>query len=262
MEDSKYMTAAELDQERYRRLRICIIGTGNVGSHMFTAFGRHTDVVLISSRTFEGLPGNSDVYLIATADDAIEEVAAKLEAMIGTRMPLVCHTSGSTPLSTLRKYFKRVGVIYPLQTFSKHVHIDYAGIPMFIEASQKTDLPTLESVARMMSENVMELDSAKRQDLHIAAVFACNFVNHCIAVAEDMLSHDGIDPAVLSPVIAETFGKLSKGQARYLQTGPAARGDKHTIEKHLEALSAHPELRSIYATMSEDIARVKSIADN
>lgn len=257
--EPKFMTATELDQESYRRLRICIIGTGNVGSHMFTAFGRHTDVSLISSRTLEGLPGNSDVYIIATSDDAIPEVSATLADRIGTRMPLVCHTSGSTPLSLLQKYFRRVGVIYPLQTFSRLVHIDYAGIPMFIEASQKSDLPTLESVARMMSENVTELTSEKRQHLHIAAVFACNFVNHCIAVAEDMLSRDGIDPAVLSPVIAETFAKLSRGQARYLQTGPAARGDMHTIEKHLEALESQPELRDIYATMSNDIARVMNL---
>jgi predicted short-subunit dehydrogenase-like oxidoreductase (DUF2520 family) len=41
--------------------------------------------------------------------------------------------------------------------------------------------------------------------------------------------------------------------ADLLQTGPAQRGDKPTMEAHLSALAAHPELADMYAAISRFI---------
>jgi len=38
-----------------------------------------------------------------------------------------------------------------------------------------------------------------------------------------------------------------------MQTGPAARGDNATIQKHLALLKVYPALKNIYAMMSESI---------
>lgn len=236
-------------------MKIDIIGTGNVATHLFKALGGKADVNIVPSRTLVGLRGDSDTYLISVSDTAIAEVAEKVSELIPTESVLA-HTSGSTPISVLSRFHKNIGVFYPLQTFSKNVPLAYSEIPFFIEGSTPQVTDALKSLALKISEKVYEADSDDRRNLHIASVFACNFVNHLWTLADSYLESKNLSFDALRPLIKETCRKIQDNRPRYVQTGPAARHDKNIINEHLQVLSKeNSELSDIYDTLTRSIIK-------
>ncbi len=90
--------------------------------------------------------------------------------------------------------------------------------------------------------------------LHLAAVFVCNFVNRMYVTGEKVLRREGLDFSLLKPLIAETTRKvLESPSPAPLQTGPAVRGDRATVEKHLRLLADVPSVRYLYEMITKDI---------
>lgn len=139
-----------------------------------------------------------------------------------------------------------------MQTFSRIKAIDFSTIPIFVEANSDATLQVLGELAHTLSTDVRTLSSADRLRLHIAAVFSCNFTNHCMTLADRMMREAGLDFHLLMPLIRETFRKLEQMPPAEAQTGPAARGDKGVMRKHLDMLD-DVTMRRIYADMSESI---------
>lgn len=131
----------------------------------------------------------------------------------------------------------RYGVIYPLQTFSKTKEIDMSTVPFYIEGVNAEVEGELTALASEISGNVTSLDSEGRRRLHIAAVFACNFVNYMWVVADRQLRRCGTDIHALDPLLKETMAKIATLSPLDAQTGPARRGDMDVIESHLKLLS-------------------------
>ncbi|MCY7356580.1 MAG: DUF2520 domain-containing protein, partial [Rudanella sp.] len=90
--------------------------------------------------------------------------------------------------------------------------------------------------------------------LHLAAVFACNFTNHLLAIANDLTKAHDLEFDLLRPLIRETFRKgLAAEDPAEVQTGPARRGDQKTINTHLAMLNGQPKLMEIYELMTGNI---------
>lgn len=232
------------------RLKIAIIGSGNVATHLQKALGPYADVNMINSRTLEGMPVNPDITVLSVSDSAIREVAEKLSKH---DCGILVHTSGTTPMSILEGCSDLIGVFYPLQTFSKDVQLNYGHIPFFIEASSQTAEEKLMGLARKATDKVYYASSSRRKGLHIASVFACNFVNHMWSIADNLLYELDLDITVLQPLIEETVRKAMTNSPQSVQTGPAVRGDETTIREHLCMLEDKPEIRELYKEISTSI---------
>ena len=250
-------------------MKVVCIGSGNVATHMAAAFkAKGHELVQVWSRTdehgreladsvgaksianFKEIDPDADLYLIAVKDDAIPSVVSELSGLSG----LVVHTSGATAideLSSLTKY----GVLYPLQTFSKHKAIDFSGVPLCIEARDFACLEELHAIADELSELVYEVNSEQRKILHLAAVFACNFVNHLYDMAAQVLQPQDLNFELLRPLIMETALKVQHDLPANVQTGPAIRGDEQTMKKHLQLLDQFPHMQHIYQTLSNSIKK-------
>src|SRR5690606_27098232 len=111
----------------------------------------------------------------------------------------------------------------------------------------------LRDFARTLSDTTGEADDEKRRKLHVAAVVSSNFVNHLYALAEDYCRKEELDFPLLYPLIRETAVRLRSFSPASLQTGPAVRGDRRTIDRHLALLSAHPELQELYRLLTASI---------
>jgi predicted short-subunit dehydrogenase-like oxidoreductase (DUF2520 family) len=159
-------------------------------------------------------------------------------------------------LEALQGVSTRIGVFYPLQTFSKSQAVDFRQIPIAIEANSAEDSAVIKSIADRLTEKVIELTSAQRKTLHVAAVFACNFTNHLFAISQELLQKDNLDFDLLRPLIAETAGKIQLNDPVTVQTGPAFREDKEIINSHLEMLRENPELMDIYEKLSQSIVNL------
>lgn len=249
-----------------------MFGSGNVATHLGRALklAGHT-ITEVWSRTFENaqilasllkaravdevskVSQHADLYIISVNDDAIREIAAS----VPVKNKLIIHTSGSVAIDVLKAFSSRYGVFYPLQTFSKSRRIDFHDIPLIVEGSSDSESQTLKEIAMQLSSAVYALNSEQRQILHVSAVFACNFTNHLYAIAENLLSEHALDFNMLRPLITETAEKIKMDSPLKVQTGPAIRKDKKTINKHLTFLKDNPEMYILYQLLSQSIVNLK-----
>ena len=109
------------------------------------------------------------------------------------------------------------------------------------------------SIASSVSSSVTVLDSVRRRQLHLAAVFANNFANHCYTLAADILERNGLDFSLLLPLVGETAAKVATMPPRDAQTGPAVRYDRSVLDRQRRLLSDTPLTQQLYDLMSESI---------
>jgi predicted short-subunit dehydrogenase-like oxidoreductase (DUF2520 family) len=203
----------------------------------------------------DAVMSGANVYIACVADGALPQVAEKVVALAG-ESPLYLHTAGSVDISLWRRCGAlRFGILYPLQTFSKERAVNMRDVSFFIEASDDKTLVQLEELACRVSRKVFHADSKCRARLHIAAVFACNFVNAMYAAAYRLLDEEGIPFEVLLPLIDETASKVHTLTPHAAQTGPAVRGDEGVMNSHLRTLENNQVLHEIYSQISNYISR-------
>lgn len=254
-------------------MTITFIGSGNVAWHLSQAlqqtghsvtgiFSRNTataDALVQQLPQATRLPSlyltdtHTDVVLIAVPDAALPQVAQELQVQPGT---LVAHTSGSQPLHMLQTIAgARVGVFYPLQTFSKSKPLDLEQVPILVEATEQDTLQQLQQLAHSLTDKVHTAASGTRRQLHLAAVFACNFTNHLLGISQQLLQEASLTNELLQPLIQETIAKAMQQHPYSVQTGPAIRHDQIVIDTHLQMLQQHPHLQELYHLLTQSIQR-------
>lgn len=234
------------------RPEIVLIGGGNLGSHLHKALPA---AQWISSRTaMPDVQTQAGLYILAVQDRSIQEAADHLRQLIGNWQPLVVHTSGATPSSVLQPYFQRYGCFYPVQTFSKGREISFPGIPICVWTAMPDDQAILADLAQDLAGQAIALDDDQRLRVHLAAVMVNNFTNHLYYLAEKWLNENNIPFEVVKPLILETARKVMYLSPESAQTGPAARGDQPTIDRHLALLADQPDMRRLYEWISRQIS--------
>lgn len=201
----------------------------------------------------EEVRDDADLYIFSLKDAVLSEVISRVRPNNGVWI----HTAGSMPMDVFAGYTERYGVLYPMQTFSKKRPVDFSVVPFFLEANTPETAKVLQKVAVSLTGNIRFLSSEKRKQLHLAAVFACNFTNHIYALAVKLLEEQEIPADVLLPLIDETVAKIHSMPPAEAQTGPAIRYDENVINKHLDMLS-DPDMKSIYRLLSQSIHKEAS----
>jgi predicted short-subunit dehydrogenase-like oxidoreductase (DUF2520 family) len=257
--------------------KITLIGAGNVATQLGLALHREGYFISqvysktavsasslakkIRSETISDLKKlktDSSIYIIAVKDDVIADLAKQLKL----KDQIIVHTSGSIPMKVLKGASKNIGVLYPLQTFTKNKNVNFREIPVCIEGNNSSTTKTLEYFAKSISSNVKKVNSEERKTIHLAAIFACNFSNHMYAIADEILNKNKLSLDLLKPLIEETADKIKNNSPVKVQTGPAIRGDKKVMEEHLKMLKGNKKLKEIYEAMSQSIIRTKNQTEN
>lgn len=257
-------------------MKITIIGAGNVATHLAKRlYEKQHDILQILNRNLEhakllatqveaeGIDNtrflnlNADFYIVAVSDDAIKIIAEQL-ATILPKGKIIAHTSGATSSQVFKVFFENYGVFYPLQTFSKERQADFEKLPFCIDGSTDFTKNKLLALAKTICPNVYLIDDKQRSVLHVAAVFANNFTNYLITVSEQILAKENIPFDLLKPLINETVAKINDNTPQSMQTGPARRGDKVTLEKHQQYLNQYPDYQRIYELLSNHIQALYS----
>lgn len=252
-------------------MRLVLLGSGNVATHLARGLRSCCDIVQIYSRTLSHaerlarevgcrlatddlkmLVRDADVYVVSVIDDALADVLSQ----VPDNGALWLHTSGTMPLTALSVCRTRCGVLYPMQSFSRTIDVDWKQVHAFVEGNTPESMEQAAELARMLTPYVTPCDSHQRAVLHVAAVFSCNFANHLWAVADELLQENGLSFDAMMPLIENTVAKLRQLSPRESQTGPAVRGDQEVMNKHLEMLQGKP--REIYGLLSSSIGEMKS----
>ncbi len=188
----------------------------------------------------------NDLVFLAVSDAAISSIAAE----ISTDM-FVVHLSGMTSIDAISQ--SRKGVVWPVQSLSKRIEINYEQIPFLIEGSDSETASILQKIFQSISQHTKMANGDQRASTHLAAVFANNFANHLYELSSDILLENGFNLDLLLPMIRTQVEKLSVMSPHEAQTGPAVRMDLNTIEKQQTLLDSNPALKEIYTTLTNSI---------
>lgn len=252
-------------------MNIVFIGAGNLATSLAKEmFRRKLQIKQVYSRTeksasrlanqldcpwttsIDEIDPDADWYIFSVKDDALAELISRLKPNNG----LWVHTAGSIPATVFEGFASRYGVMYPLQTFSKQRSLDFSKIPFLLEANNPEDVAQLKHIAGLLSQNIRILNSEERKQIHLAAVFACNFANHMWSLAWKLLEEKQIPPEILIPLIQETADKIQVLSPIQAQTGPAVRYDRTVIDKHIDLLEQE-EMKTLYRLLSQSIYQTK-----
>tara|TARA_B100001094_G_scaffold204536_1_gene198445 strand:+ start:726 stop:1487 length:762 start_codon:yes stop_codon:yes gene_type:complete len=247
-------------------MKVTLIGSGNVSWHLSDILQKNGhEIVEVWSRSERNARllssklncniisslndlENTDLIIMSVKDDVIVEVLNKIKE---SNAPIV-HTSGSVG-SDVFKNRENFGVFYPIQSFNKNIVANFNETPICIEANNSELEEKLIILAKSISKSVHLLNSKQREQLHIAAVFSSNFTNHMMTISEEILNSNKMSFDLLKPLIKNTFEKIKNNHPKDVQTGPAIRKDYLIIEKHIELLKKHDDLKAIYSTISNHI---------
>ena len=243
--------------------KIALVGTGNIAYHLYKEFTKKgisvqtivqrninnsenwIDALTLKVEYVSEIPSDSDLVIVCVNDDQIEQVLNELNKDLP-----VAYTSGSVSLNQLPKRPK-LGVFYPLQTFTKHKSVDFEKIPLLIEANDTDFQKELMLLAQRLSNVVQLASSQERFYTHVAAVFVNNFSNHMYHIAAEFLANKNMSFSLLHPLLLETTSKVLSMDPAKVQTGPAKRKDVKVIHKHLEELVGLD--KEVYEVVSKSI---------
>jgi len=265
--------------------RLGFIGPGIVGSalarglaavgYSVALFGRRPDRL---RRALDRIPGGrraasaqeiveaSDIVFLTVPDDGIRSAA---EALTWEPGKSAVHCSGASSLDLLTHAAEQgaaVGVFHPLQSFAtaEQAERNLPGSAFGIEASSDALLAALREMAASLGGTPLTVSGAKAI-YHASAVFASNYLVTLLDVASSLWRALGLSQEdglkALLPLVRGTIENLETIGLPGALTGPIARGDVGTIERHLHALAeVAPDALSLYKELARraiPIARAK-----
>ena len=250
-------------------LNISIAGSGRVARAMGHAFkGAGHTITQIISRTptvlateldaeninFDGTISEVDLIAVFVSDDYISKVSSLLPSHIPQ-----FHASGITDIEKLHSETR--GVVWPIKSINnKSASEGFSGVPMGIESSNEAFLKTLSSLVSSINGEAFESDSSKRAVVHLAAVYADNFANHCLTMSQDVLKNADLDPKLMRSLAEGLLAGALNGDSMNRQTGVAIRGDFKSQKRHIELLNTKSAVE-FYKFISKKIAEYHELQD-
>lgn len=201
----------------------------------------------------------SDVVVLAVSDRAIPELAARAAGALRAR-PIALHTSGAAPaadaLSPLAGRARGLGTLHLLRAVSSGEEAmgALAGTHVAVEGDD-TGRQAAARIGRAVGARVFELAGEDMAAYHAAAAIASNYAVALLDAAEEIAAEAGVPLAVAREGLADlAAGSVAGARARGPEgglTGPIRRGDRQTVERHVDALWHRPALLDLYATMGK-----------
>ena len=192
-------------------------------------------------RTPQEVADLAQAVFITTPDDRIADIAVAVKWHAGQH---VIHCSGvhSTDiLEPARRFGAFTCCLHPLQTFAsveEAIH-NMRGSTFALEGDPAA-LAAAEEMAIALQGNIIRLKASDKILYHAAAVMLSNYLVTLIKTAADLWQSFGIkqEDAVraMLPLLKGTVNNIERVGIPGCLTGPIARGDIGTVQKHLQAL--------------------------
>jgi len=203
-----------------------------------------------TTRLSRGLPG-ATIVLVCVPDRAVRAVAREL-----SRHPLqgkvVLHTSGSLdlrPLDAASRSGAATGSLHPLTTFPMPPAPppDLRGVAFAVDGDPKA-VRLARRLARAVGGDPVTVPAGRRAAYHLAASLSANALVALLDAAFEVARRelgwsDRRVRQAFVPLARAAIDNVGRSGSRRALTGPVARGDRPTIEKHLKVL-AHGSRRT------------------
>lgn len=211
--------------------RIHVVGRGRVGGAL---------AARLEERGLTLTNRDPELVLLCVPDAAIADVARATSPG-----PWLAHVSGATSLAALAPHSNRFSM-HPLQTFTRargaeQIDGAWAAITAETDAARTRG----KWLAEVLGLRPFEIADANRGIYHAGAVIASNYLVTLYRASSRLMAAAGAPPSALVPLMQRTI------ENGFDLTGPIARGDRATIERHLAELARHaPDLLPMYRSLA------------
>lgn len=193
-----------------------------------------------------------DLVVIATTDAAVAEVAALIEPDPDT---VIAHVSGSLGLDALAPH-QRVASLHPIMSLpTPELGAERLRGGWFATAGD----PVAIEIAEALGGQHFEVADGDRALHHAAACVAANHIVALLGQVERIAASIGAPVEPYLAMSADVVDNVRRLGAVAALTGPAARGDDATIERHLATLD--PSERASYLAMVNEARRLVGRTD-
>jgi pantoate--beta-alanine ligase len=224
-----------------------IVGAGRAGSSLARALagaGWSVDGPLARDADVAGAAQGVDLLVIATPDAAVATVAAAVEPVPTT---VVAHLAGSLGLDVLAPHPRRAS-IHPL------VSIATAATPLAGRWWAVAGDPLAQRVVDDLGGRAVAVDDGQRAAYHAAACIASNHLVALLGQVERVAAAAGVPLDAYLDLVRGTVDNVAALGPAAALTGPVARGDWATVDRHLAALD--PAERPAYRAMAAAASRL------
>jgi predicted short-subunit dehydrogenase-like oxidoreductase (DUF2520 family) len=255
--------------------RVMIIGSGALGKALGLHFFKDEEVRfwgrINRSFSFEGKQiqvysteqnqffkelKEADVIVISTIDGAIKDTIEKIQPFIQKNQRIL-HVSGTQPITILKSLEDKeahVGVFHILQTFHQDSYqkkdILFSTAASFVGSDDFFEW--LKYYASKQNMHLLKVTDEQKKQLHIAAVFVCNFQHVLFDAARKSANLPEEELfLLLKPLIHQTIGYTTNGGVLTKLSGPVKRGDERTIQAHIDTLQKLPDQQKVYMALTD-----------
>lgn len=203
--------------------------------------------------------------LIAVKDSALAEVAGRIGSPEIALPEIALHTCGaygSEVLATMRERGVACGAMHPLQTFPT-AERGYGLLPgsAFAIEGDAAAVKWAHELVAVFAGTPLEIPASRRALYHAAAVMASNHVIAALDAACAILEETGTSEETalraLRPLAQASLDNAFEQGPTDALTGPAARGDEGTIDRHMRALERMPEsVQELYRAATEQAREI------
>jgi predicted short-subunit dehydrogenase-like oxidoreductase (DUF2520 family) len=259
------VTQAALDADEPSFPRLAVVGAGRAGGSI-AAGATAVDIRVRLAGRDDALDAcrESAVALLCVPDGEIAGACATVAAAVPP-LRFVGHVSGATGLDALsaaREAGAQVFSLHPLQTIPDG-QTDLVGAPCAVAGSGADATNFARRLATALQMRPFEVPEESRDTYHAAAALASNLLVALEESAAELMEAAGIDGPgreLLAPLVLRSAANWAERGGAAL-TGPIARGDTATVERHLEALRATaPELVPVYEALAERARQLAGVS--
>jgi predicted short-subunit dehydrogenase-like oxidoreductase (DUF2520 family) len=183
---------------------------------------------------------------------------------------MLAHCSGALDTSVLQAGAERgcaLASLHPLQTFPSASSAvgRLPGTWWFLEGDPAV-VDVLHRLATDLGGQAVTIAPEHKPLYHAAAVFSANYLITLLETAVELLEHIGLsrDEArkALAPLARASVENFLERDLAGALTGPIARGDGETVQRHIDHLSqTRPELLALYRAVGRRTAELADRAE-
>ena len=254
-------------------LTVGIVGAGSVGQALARLLAAEFGVLLAArsparaaaaaagfearAATLEVLASNSDCVIVAVPDSAVSQVA---ESLAHFDLGVALQTSGAlgpASLAPLRQRGVPCAMFHPLQTFpTPEAGVRRLPGSLVGVCGDDRALAWCERLAGALECTPLKVAEDRLAQYHAAAVLASNCVVGLVDAAATLMKGAGVQRAdalrALRPLLDASLENASTMEADQALTGPIARGDALTVQRHLGSMRNSPTaLVGLYRAFGE-----------
>lgn len=208
-----------------------VVGRGRAGGSLagaLTAVG--WDVEAVAGRAATAAEG-VDLVVLAVPDGAIAEVAAAVDP----GPAVIAHLAGSLGLDVLAPHERRAAV-HPLVALpTPEVGAERLRDGAWFAVAGE---PIAAEVVAALGGRAVEVDDEQRAAYHAAACIASNHLVALLGQVERVAAPVGVPLEAYLDLARATLDNVAALGPAAALTGPAARGDTATLDRHRAALDA------------------------